>query len=87
MLLKERQEESRRKELEETQKCEEEVAHRDRISAARAELEIKHFEEKQGKRIDLIPASSHDALLHHDLFQPCGKCFLIEPQKSSSKGL
>ena len=49
LLLKQRQEEARRKELEETRKCVEEVAQRNKISAARAELEIKHFEEKQGK--------------------------------------
>lgn len=50
LLLKKREIEIRRKELEETRKCEEEVAHRRKINAARAELEIKHFEEKQGKK-------------------------------------
>lgn len=49
LLLKTGEEERRRKELELTRKCEEEVAKRNEISAARAELEIKHFEEKQGK--------------------------------------
>ncbi|KAL7537740.1 hypothetical protein ACHAXR_008025 [Thalassiosira sp. AJA248-18] len=50
LLLEKRQEESRRKELEEARKCEEEVARRRNLSAARAELEIKHFEEKQAMR-------------------------------------
>ena len=49
ILQKKRQEEQRRKELEGARKCEEEVAQRTRISVARAELEIKHFEEKQGE--------------------------------------
>jgi len=48
--LKQQQEESRRKELELTRKCEEEVAQRNRTNAARAELEIKHFEENQSRR-------------------------------------
>ena len=49
MLLKQRQEERRKQELEHTRKCEEEVAARNKINAARAELEIKHLEEKQGE--------------------------------------
>lgn len=46
--LKQQEEESRRKGLEETRKCEEEVAKRRMLHQARADLEIKHFEEKQG---------------------------------------
>ncbi len=49
LLLKQQQEESQRRELEGTKKCEKEVARRRQLNAARAELEIKHFEEKQGK--------------------------------------
>ena len=54
LLLKQRQEEARKKELELARKCEEEVAQRNKITAARAELEIKHFEEKQGKTLSCI---------------------------------
>lgn len=45
LLLKQRQEEIRRKEVEETKKCEDEVARRNKLNAARADLEKKHFEE------------------------------------------
>lgn len=70
MLLKKRQEEARQKELEETRKCEEEVAQRVRISAARAELELKHFEEKQGTASEIwlcshIDRHAHISLLYH----------------------
>jgi hypothetical protein len=41
MLLKQRQDESRRKEEEETRKCEEELARQNRIRVARVDLEIK----------------------------------------------
>ena len=51
-LLKQRREELSRKELVETKKCEEEVAKRNKINAARADLEIKQFE--QGEMIYLV---------------------------------
>lgn len=57
MLLKQQEEESRRKELEETRKCEEEVAKRRMLNQARADLEIKHFEEKQGMCFCCQPSS------------------------------
>lgn len=60
LLLKQRQEERRQKELEHERKCEEEVAKRNKINAARAELEIKHFEEKQGERSREDDSSSRD---------------------------
>jgi len=50
-LLRHRQEEARKKDLEETRRCEAEVAQRNKITSARAELELKHFEEKQGKKL------------------------------------
>jgi hypothetical protein len=45
LLLKQRQEEIRRREVEETKKCEEEVSTRNKLNAARSDLEKKHFEE------------------------------------------
>jgi hypothetical protein len=47
LLLKQRQEEISRQEVEETKKCEEEVAKRNKISLARADLEKKHFEQSE----------------------------------------
>ena len=52
LLLKQRREELSRKERVETKKCEEEVAKRNKINAARADLEIKQFE--QGEMIYLV---------------------------------
>ncbi len=45
LLLKQRREELSRKEFVETKRCEEEVAKRNKINAARADLEIKQFEQ------------------------------------------
>jgi hypothetical protein len=52
LLLKQRREELSRKELVETKKCEEEVAKRNKINAARADLEIKQFE--QGEKMYFV---------------------------------
>jgi len=90
LRLKKQQEESRRKELELTRKCEEEVAKRDKLSAARAELEIKHFEEKQGKMDVCSPPAIHHAngssteFSHSTLhqIQLLRDFFLIKPQRS-----
>ena len=65
LLLEGRQEEIRRKELELTRKCDEELAKQNRINAARAELEIKHFEEKQGERSILSSANVTAKLFSH----------------------
>ena len=83
MILKKKEEDVRRKELQETQKCEEEVARRRNLSAARAELEIKHFEEKQGKMPILGPFVLsrslvscfnllYDELSHEEMYQRQG---------------
>jgi hypothetical protein len=45
LLLIQRQEEIHRKEVEETKKCEDEVAKRNKLNSARADLEKKHFGE------------------------------------------
>lgn len=54
MLLEKRQEDARRKEEEETRKCEEEVARQNRISVARANLEIKLAEKGKLACLSLV---------------------------------
>lgn len=60
ILLKTCQEEKLRKELEETRKCEAEVARRNKINAARIALEKKHFDEKQSMRNLLSDKASEE---------------------------
>jgi len=59
-LLRMRQEEAQRREMERSRKCEEELAQRNRISKARANLEIKHFEEKQAMKKLLSDRASEE---------------------------
>ncbi|KAL3804219.1 hypothetical protein ACHAW5_011139 [Stephanodiscus triporus] len=60
LLLKQRQEEISRQEVEETKKCEEEVAKRNKISLARADLEKKHFEQINATRKMLSDKASEE---------------------------
>ena len=76
ILQEKRQKEQRRKELEGARKCEEEVAQRTRISVARAELEIKHFEEKQGESLFLTFFSCRI------YFEKCNSFYLLPYNKN-----